>query len=267
MRWFLSCVPPAKDMPMHENDQSALQTSTKPILPITGKGLFVRRKGRDLLDVKDITIGGRGTTVLVGPNGAGKSLLLNVLAGLKAPDKGKVLWNAVPPSRARYCRFGMVLQSAVLLRRSALANVEFALQAVGHEKQDAMERASRALDDAGLEKLASASARVLSGGERQRLALARSLATQPDILFLDEPTTSLDPASVLAIEGMVQAASDRGVRIVFIAHDLAQARRVSDEIMLMHRGRIVEAAPTDRFFDAPESPEAAAFIAGKILIS
>jgi tungstate transport system ATP-binding protein len=252
---------------MHDGGQSALQTGTTPILPITGRGLFVRRKGRDLLDVEEIIIGGRGTTVLVGPNGAGKSLLLNVLAGLKTPDRGKVLWNAVPPSRARYCRFGMVLQSAVLLRRSALANVEFALEAVGHDRQEATDRARQALDDAGLDKLASASARVLSGGERQRLALARSLATQPDILFLDEPTSSLDPASVQAIEGMVQAASDNGVRIVFIAHDLAQARRVSDEIMLMHRGKIIETAPTERFFDTPESPEAAAFIAGKILIS
>ncbi len=254
-------------MPMHEDGPSALQTGTKPILPVTGKDLFVRRKGRDLLNVPDITIGGRGTTVLVGPNGAGKSLLLNVLAGLKTPDRGKVLWNGVAPSRPRYCRFGMVLQSAVLLRRTALANVEYALRAVGHDRREAMARAHRALDGAGLTKLAMASARVLSGGERQRLALARALAAGPDVLFLDEPTSSLDPASVLTIEAMVKAASDGGMRIVLIAHDLAQARRVSDEIMLMHNGRIVETAPTDRFFDAPESAEAAAFIAGKILIS
>lgn len=252
---------------MSEDGPSALQTGTTPILPITGTDLFVRRKGRDLLDVRDIAIGGHGTTVLVGPNGAGKSLLLNVLAGLKAPDRGKVLWNGLPPARPRYCRFGMVLQSAVLLRRTALANVEFALRAVGHDKRQAAERAHRALAEAGLTKLASASARVLSGGERQRLALARALAAQPDVLFLDEPTSSLDPASVLAIEGMVKTASDKGMRIVLIAHDLAQARRVSNEIMLMHKGRIVESAPTDRFFDAPASAEAAAFIAGKILIS
>ncbi|MCR9138096.1 MAG: ATP-binding cassette domain-containing protein [Alphaproteobacteria bacterium] len=252
---------------MHDDGPSALQTGTTPILPITGKGLFVRRKGRDLLDVQDITIGGRGTTVLVGPNGAGKSLMLNILAGLKAPDRGTVLWNGVPPSRSRYCRFGMVLQSAVLLRRPALSNIEYALRAVGHDKVEARNRAHRALADAGMTKLASASARVLSGGERQRLALARALAVQPDVLFLDEPTSSLDPASVLAIERMVKAASDGGMRIVLIAHDLAQARRVSNEIMMMHNGRIIETAPTDRFFDAPKSAEAAAFIAGKILIS
>jgi len=252
---------------MHEAGPSALQRSAKPVLPISGQDLFVRRKGRVLLDVEQITVGGHGTTVLVGPNGAGKSLLLHILAGLKAPDRGRVLWNGEAPSRGRYCRFGMVLQSAVLLRRSALANVAFALRAVGHDRGEAHERAVRALRDADLTALATASARVLSGGERQRLALVRALAAQPDVLFLDEPTSSLDPASLLAIEAMVQAASGRGTRIVLIAHDLAQARRIGDEIMLMHRGRIVEKAPTDRFFDAPQSAEAAAFVAGRILIS
>ena len=251
---------------MPEGGPSAVQQATKPILPVAGTDLHVRHKGRVLLDVGEIVVGGRGTSVLVGPNGAGKSLLLHVLAGLKIPDRGSVLWNGVPPSRDRYCRFAMVLQSAVLLRRSALANVEFALRAVGHGAVEATQRARRVLEEAGLTKLSSASARVLSGGERQRLALARALATQPDILFLDEPTSSLDPASVLAIERMVQAASGKGMRIVFIAHDLAQARRISDDILFMHQGRIVERAPTDRFFDAPESPEASDFIAGKILI-
>ena len=245
---------------------SGLQQLAKPVLPVTGEALFFQRKGRVLLDIDQITVGGRGTTALVGPNGAGKSLLLHVLAGLKAPDRGRVLWNGAAPSRARYCRFGMVLQSAVLLRRSALANIEYALRAVGHDRGAARDRAQRALQEAGLTALATASARVLSGGERQRLALARALAAQPDVLFLDEPTSSLDPASQLAIEAMVQAASARGMRIVLIGHDLAQARRIGDEIMLMHRGRIVETAPTEQFFDAPQSAEAADFIAGKILV-
>ena len=251
---------------MPDDRPSAVQQATRPILPLTGSGLFVRRNGRVLLDVEEIVVGGRGTSVLVGPNGAGKSLLLHVLAGLNQPDRGRVLWNGAPPARDRYCRFAMVLQSAVLLRRSTLANVEFALRAVGHPAAEATRRAQRVLDEAGLSKLSGASARVLSGGERQRLALARALATQPDILFLDEPTSSLDPASVLVIERMVQAASAGGMRIVLIAHDLAQARRISDDILFMHHGRIVERAPTEQFFDSPQSSEAADFIAGKLLI-
>lgn len=245
---------------------SALQSATPPVLPIEGRGLFVRRKGRVLLDIDRVDLGGRGTTVLVGPNGAGKSLLLQVLAGLREPDRGRVLWNGSPPARQRYCRFGMVLQSAVLLRRSALANVEFALRAVGHDRQEARLLADEALDAAGLTRLSGASARVLSGGERQRLALARALSTAPDVLFLDEPTSSLDPASALAIEGMVQEASRQGMRIVLIAHDLAQARRIGDDILFMHHGRIAETAAAEPFFATPKSEAAADFIAGKIVV-
>ncbi|MDA4847666.1 ATP-binding cassette domain-containing protein [Hoeflea poritis] len=251
---------------MHEVVRSGPQAAAKPILPVSAERLFVRRKGRVLLDIEALTIGGRGTTVLVGPNGAGKSLLLNVLAGLRAPDSGRVLWNGEPPNRQRYCRFGMVLQRPVLLRRSVRANVEFALRAVGSSAEQARAQAHRALEAAGLLALANASARVLSGGEMQRLALTRALAAGPDLLFLDEPTSSLDPASMQTIEAMVRNASEDGMRIVLIAHDLAQARRLGDEIIFMHRGKIVEHAPTDRFFGAPATPEAQAFIAGKILI-
>lgn len=237
-----------------------------PILPVTAERLFVQRKGRTLLDVEKLTIGGGGTSVLVGPNGAGKSLLFKVLAALRRPDTGRVLWNGVPPDRQRYCRFGMVLQTPVLLRRSARANIEFALRAVGCSGGEARERAQSALEAARLLPLANASARVLSGGEMQRLALARALAAEPDLLFLDEPTSSLDPASMLTIEAMVRSASKGGMRIVLVAHDLAQARRLGDEIIFMHRGKIVERAPTLPFFQSPGTEDARAFIAGKILI-
>ena len=251
---------------MPETGLSTIQKEAAPVLPVTGKKLFVRRKGRVLVDIDEIVIDGSGTTVIVGPNGAGKSLLLKLLAGLRQPDAGEVLWNGEPPSRTRYCRFGMVLQHAVLLRRSALSNVAFALRAVGHHRREARVRAEQALRLAGLERLAPASARVLSGGEMQRLALARALATQPDLLFLDEPTASLDPASVMAIESMVTAANSRGMRTVMVAHDLAQAKRVADEIILMHNGRIIERAATEVFFDRPQSETTAAFIAGNILL-
>ena len=140
----------------------------------------------------------------------------------------------------------MVLQTPVLLRRTARANIEFALRAVGCNSVEAREQAQLALEAARLLPLANASARVLSGGEMQRLALARALATTPDLLFLDEPTSSLDPASMQTIEAMVKAASKDGMRIVLIAHDLAQARRLGDEIIFMHNGKIVERAPRCR---------------------
>ena len=127
---------------MPEATRSTLQAGTMPLLPVTAERLHVARKGRALLDIEKLTLGGGGTTVLPGPNGAGKSLLLKVLAALREPDSGRVLWNGVPPDRQRYCRFGMLLQSPVLLRRSVQANVEFALQAVGFDRPEAMSRRS-----------------------------------------------------------------------------------------------------------------------------
>ena len=106
---------------------------------------------------------------------------------------------------------------------------------------------------------------MLSTGEQQRLALARAWALCPQVLFLDEPTASLDPAATRAVEDIVNAIHTAGTKIVMTTHDLGQARRLADEVLFLHHGRLVERAPADRFFTAPESPEARAFVAGELL--
>jgi tungstate transport system ATP-binding protein len=105
---------------------------------------------------------------------------------------------------------------------------------------------------------------VLSGGEQQRVALARAWALAPRVLFLDEPTASLDPGAAQAVEAIVQAMAAEGVKIVLTTHNLGQARRLADEIVFVHKGRIAERAPADRFFRAPATPEAAAFLKGEL---
>jgi tungstate transport system ATP-binding protein len=135
-----------------------------------------------------------------------------------------------------------------------------------HDRSTASRIAARALEHAGLERIAQTSARLLSGGEKQRLAMARALALEPEILFLDEPTASLDPASTLRIEEMIGEALRAGTAIVLVTHDIAQARRLAETVLLLHRGRIVERAMTADFFDRPRTPEARAFAAGDILV-
>ncbi|MFZ1429326.1 MAG: ATP-binding cassette domain-containing protein, partial [Geminicoccaceae bacterium] len=102
--------------------------------------------------------------------------------------------------------------------------------------------------------------------EQQRLALARALAVEPEILFLDEPTASLDPASTLAVEALVGRAHRAGTKIVLVTHDLGQARRLADEVVFLHRGRVVEQTPADWFFARPRSAAAQAHLAGNILL-
>lgn len=242
-------------------------TAPNAILPLCGRGLVLARAGRRVIDSIDIELTrGTGTLVILGPNGAGKSLLLRLLAGLVAPDSGRVTWAERLPDRLRAARLGFVFQRPVLLRRSALANVMYALKAAGVPGYEQRETALRALVDARLQHLAHMPARVLSGGEQQRLTVARALAAVPELLMLDEPTSSLDPGSAAAIEDLIRMARDRHVGVLLVTHDLGQARRLADHVGFLHRGRLLERAPAARFFEAPVTPEAQAFLRGEIVL-
>jgi tungstate transport system ATP-binding protein len=122
------------------------------------------------------------------------------------------------------------------------------------------------LDLVGLAGLGARPARRLSGGEQQRLALARALARNPEVLFLDEPTASLDPAATKAVEDVICAVAARGIKVVMATHDLGEARRLAGDIVLMHRGRVLESTPAAEFFESPKSQEARRFIAGDLLV-
>jgi tungstate transport system ATP-binding protein len=158
----------------------------------------------------------------------------------------------------------MVFQRPVMLRRSAAANVSYALKLRGLNGANRRARTAAALERTGLSNLAAQSARALSIGEQQRLALARAWAIEPEVLWLDEPTASLDPAATFAVEGIIEAMHRAGSKIVMTTHDLAQARRLADEIVFLHRGRLLERQPADRFFAQPATAEGAAFVAGTL---
>jgi tungstate transport system ATP-binding protein len=114
--------------------------------------------------------------------------------------------------------------------------------------------------------LGSRPARRLSGGEQQRLALARALARDPEILFLDEPTASLDPASTKSVEDIVRSTAASEVKIVMATHDLGQARRLAGDVVFLVRGRVAEHRTAENFFTSPETHEAAAFLRGDLVI-
>ena len=236
------------------------------VLPIRGRDLVFERAGRRLLDNVDIEIAGTGTLVIIGPNGAGKSLLVRVLAGLIEPTAGEVTWAGLPPERRRAPRIGFVFQRPVLLRRSAQANIEYALAVAGVARPERAARAQTALARARLTHLAQSPARVLSGGEQQLLSIARALATGPEILILDEPTSNLDPAAANAIEALLGVVRAEGTRVVLITHDLGQARRLADEVAFLHHGRLVERTGRESFFASPKSGVAQAFLRGEIVL-
>lgn len=228
---------------------------------VAGLGLTI--DGMTLLRDLDFTLDTSGVTVLMGPNGAGKSVLLRLLHGLIPASGGAIRWGGQAVSEGTRRRQALVFQKPVLLRRSVAANIDFVLSARGAGDT---RRRDFLLDHVGLLDRARQPARQLSGGEQQRLALARALATDPDVLLLDEPTASLDPASVLMIEDIVRAAHDAGKRVIFVTHDIAQARRLADDILFLARGKLAEHTPANRFFMRPDTQVARDYLDGRLVI-
>jgi len=232
------------------------------ILPLEVSALEFNRDGRRLIDQLDLTLTTTGLTMILGANGSGKSLLLRLIHGLLSPSAGSIRWAGQPLNSSNRLRQAMVFQRPVLLRRSTAANIDFALKL---KKRMSASRRDEILAEVDLLDKAKQPARLLSGGEQQRLVLARALALEPEVLLLDEPTASLDPASTLAIENIVKGARDEGTKIVFVSHDIHQARRLADEIVLMHAGKVVDHSPVEEFFRAPVSAHAQAYLRGDLL--
>ena len=239
----------------------AEEIETDPAIAL--EDLVLERGGRRLVDGLSMTLGPAGVTALMGPNGAGKSLTLRLIAGLIEADRGQVRFAGGDPAPQE---MALVFQKPVLLRRSVRANLDHALKTYGVPRRERAGRLAELLALGQLESLAERPARVLSGGEQQRVAMVRALAAKPRYLLLDEPTVSLDPQATAAIEALVSRAVADGARVILVTHDRGQAQRLADDIRFLHRGRLVEAAAAARFFRAPQSAEARAYLAGELLL-
>ncbi len=227
-------------------------------LPVTFENASLRIGAVDVVRDLALTLGAGAPTVLLGPNGSGKSTLLRLAMGLVRAHK-----RAHQLGRAR--RAGRAARHGVPAPRDAAADGgrERRLRVAGARRRRA---STELLTQVGLAHLADRPARKLSGGEQQRLALARALARDPEILFLDEPTASLDPAATKSVEDIVRAVAASGVKIVMATHDIGQARRLAGDIVFLARGRLVERADAARFFNAPATSEAGAFLRGDLVI-
>ena len=226
--------------------------------------LHYAASGQVLVRGLTATLGKVPCAVILGPNGSGKTLTLRMSHGLLRPTLGEVRWGGVPvtaPPRGQ----ALVFQHPVLLRRNALGNVRFALAAAGVPRRDRKARAEAALESAHLHHKSRQMAWSLSAGEQQRLALARAMALAPRLLLLDEPTAALDPAATLALEEHLRRIVASGTALILTTHDLAQARRLADEVLFLHQGVLLEQTPAATFFNHPQTGEARAFLQGDLL--
>ncbi len=217
-----------------------------------------------ILDRLNLTITSGGPTLILGPNGSGKTSLLRICMGLVSPTSGIVSWGGRtdrgPGRRA------ILFQKPIMLRRSAQANVAYGLAQAGCPRRLRKKRTEELLEQVGLLSLAARPARRLSGGEQQRLALARALARQPEVLLLDEPTASLDPAATRFVEEIILLAAQSGTKIIMTTHDLGQTRRLAQDVLFLVRGRLFEHADAGDFLDRPTTPQAAAFVRGDLVL-
>ncbi len=233
-------------------------------LPLILDGVSYAAGDLKLIEGVSLEIAAGPKTLILGPNGSGKSLLLRLCHGLIRPSRGSIRW-AGDQGRDVWRRQAMVFQKPVMLRRSVRANVAYGVRLRGVAAAPRRATVERALARVGLSGFAGRPARVLSGGERQRLALARAWALEPEVLFLDEPTASLDPGASAAVEAIIEEFHRAGTKIVMTTHDLAQARRLADEIVFLDRGRVAERSPAEVFFSGPASEAGAAFLDGRLL--
>jgi len=235
--------------------------STGPTNELVLREVCFAADNKTIIDNASLSIVQNGITVLLGYNGAGKSVLLKLMHGILKPDSGNIAWNEQTLCEVDRSRHAMVFQRTTLLRRSVAANVDYALKI-----RNRFSKKSRRelLAKVGLSALEKQPARLLSGGEQQRLALAQSLACNPTVLYLDEATASLDPASTVIIEEIVQQQAEAGTKIIMVTHDIAQAKRLAQHIVFVDQGHVVEHSSATEFFAKPQSAVAQSYIAGKI---
>ncbi|WP_299381002.1 ATP-binding cassette domain-containing protein [uncultured Kiloniella sp.] len=234
------------------------------ILPLKVENLEYEAGGKQLIKNISSEFNQGKRYLLLGPNGAGKTLLLRLCHGLLKPKSGKVIWSSGKDANPKHHQ-AMVTQRPVMLRRSAYANIDYALSVRGVEKSLRPDMINAVIQRTGLTRVANKLATVLSLGEQQRLAIARAWVLKPEVLFMDEPTASLDPPATHSIEELIHEISAEGTTVIMTCHDLGQAKRLATDVLFMFRGRIKEMSSADDFFAGPQNDLAQAFLDGQLI--
>ena len=248
-------------------DCDVRQAGVEDHFPIKLDRLCFATSKKDIIKSISVSFSDVPCTSIIGHNGAGKSVLLRLLHGLLQPTSGTIAWGdarSAADSRELRRWQAMVFQKPLLLNRSVAANLHFVLKRRGLRREDRRVAVEKYLALAELESAADRPAKVLSGGEAQRLAIVRALAMEPELLFLDEPTASLDPSAKSSVERLLHNIMSQGVRMILVTQDIGQASRLANDVVVMHQGRVVEHGPAEQVLNNPRSVEANAFLAHQI---
>lgn len=234
-------------------------------MKVTFKNLQKSFDGRKVLDLEQGLIKSGSRTAIIGPNGAGKSTLLRIIAGLETADSGSLSYADAPAFPQR--DITMVFQKPYLISTTVEKNIAYPMKLRGYDKAAIEQRTAELAEELNLTGFRKQKAWKLSGGETQKVALARALSFHPKLLLLDEPTANIDPYTTAEIEKMLLSIGEKEeTTIVLITHNLAQARRVCDEVMMLHEGRLIEAGPCENVLMNPQMQQTRRFVEGELLI-
>ncbi|MDP2840622.1 MAG: ABC transporter ATP-binding protein, partial [Syntrophales bacterium] len=225
--------------------------------------LLVSRGGVTVLDIPNLSVVQGQVLALIGPNGAGKSTLLLTLAGLLKPARGRLLFRGemIEDGGFDYRRhIAMVFQEPLLFDATVFENVAAGLKIRGVGRAGIGRTVPEYIERFGIGHLAKRSARKLSGGEAQRTSLARAFVTKPEIVFLDEPFSSLDPPTREALTGdLERILRETHTTAVASTHDQTEALRLGDRLAVMNGGRIVQIGPAAEVMNRPADAFVASF--------
>ena len=234
------------------------------MFPLRVTDVKINIKSKRLIGPINLEIEQNGISILLGANGSGKTTLLEALHGLRKLSAGKVEWNISNSQAAAEQAF--VFQSPIMLRRTVAENLAFPLKVRRLSKLTTTTEVMMWAKKIGLEDKIKQQAMLLSGGEMQAIAVARALITKPKMLFLDEPTASLDGATKKAIEDILISASSNGTKILMSTHDLGQLKRLARDIIFLHNGIVEAHCSKEEFLTKPPSKAANQFLAGDIVL-
>ncbi|MFR0986341.1 ABC transporter ATP-binding protein [Frisingicoccus sp.] len=222
-------------------------------------------QGVMVLDIERMTIKTGEITAIVGPNGAGKSTLLNLIGNLIRKDEGRILYNG--DEKVPEKDLTLVFQEPYLIASTVKKNIAYPMKLRKFSKEAIEARIRELAEELNLEALLNKKANQLSLGEVQKVALARALSFKPELLLLDEPCASIDPYTTSEIEKILRKMNHSGgTTMIMVTHNLAQARRLADEVILLKKGKLVECCGSEQFFTHPDNEETKKFVEGELLI-
>ena len=228
-------------------------------LPVRTENLSYYIDSKEIISDLSVNIFSDKITIIMGPNGAGKSIFLKLLNGIIKPTSGKILWNKSKDFSLIMRKQALVFQKPILLRRSVMANLDFIDSLFNIKSEFDKDQLLKIVD---LLNQKNQPARLLSLGEQQRLSLIRALLIRPSLIMLDEPTANLDPASTKIIEDIIVSLKEFGIKIIFVTHNILQAKRLADEVIFFDKGKLIEHRNAKEFFTKPSSKQVSKYLNG-----